>query len=197
ESVLSILICLTPKHERPNAPVCVAETSDARLRAALIHSLGSEGQRIFRTLGPAAKYADCVALLAKHFAPPQSVIARRIAFCQRRQRQGESVHHYVTDLRCLASLCKFDTLEQEMIRDQLAEHTTNPKLREKLLMSPDDTTLTAAIEMAFQLESAAQLTSQLAALDPPPSHSTPLADAEELYGYGHTKIGMVGTATFS
>ncbi|KAI3364020.1 hypothetical protein L3Q82_010785, partial [Scortum barcoo] len=172
----------------------------------------------------------------------------------------KSVHHYVADLRCLASLCKFGRLEEEMIRDQLAEHTINPKLREKLFMSPDDLSLVKAVELAFQLESAALLTSRLTAPDAAPSHSAQLAQmvtpatrspspalahdelepfkwctvevdgvclpllldtaasrsllsestvrrlfprqlikagAEELYGYGHTRIGMVGTCTFS
>uniref|UniRef100_A0A8C5DFI1 Retrotransposon gag domain-containing protein n=1 Tax=Gouania willdenowi TaxID=441366 RepID=A0A8C5DFI1_GOUWI len=147
--------------------------NDARLKALLIHSLGNEGQRIFRTLGPADKYRDCVALLTGHFAAPQSVIVRRIIFRQRRQRPGESVHQYVTDLRCLASVCKFEHLEDEFIRDQLAEHAADHKLRERLLLSPDDTTLSKAVEMAFQLESAALLASRLTATGPPPSLSTP------------------------
>ncbi|XP_028299780.1 uncharacterized protein LOC114461693 [Gouania willdenowi] len=153
----------------------IVDASDARLKALLIHSLGNEGQRIFRTLGPADKYRDCVALLTGHFAAPQSVIVRRIIFRQRRQRPGESVHQYVTDLRCLASVCKFEHLEDEFIRDQLAEHAADHKLRERLLLSPDDTTLSKAVEMAFQLESAALLASRLTATGPPPSLSTPLA----------------------
>ncbi|KAI3365765.1 hypothetical protein L3Q82_000709 [Scortum barcoo] len=51
--------------------------------------LGSEGQRIFRTLGPVTSYADCVALLGGHFAAPQSVIVRRIIFHQCRQRPAQ------------------------------------------------------------------------------------------------------------
>lgn len=62
-----------------------------------------------------------------------------------------------------------------MIRDQLAEHTTDLKLREKLFISPNDLPLSKAVEMAFQLESAAQLTSQLPAPDRSPPHSALLA----------------------
>ena len=67
-----------------------------------------------------------------------------------------------------------------MIRDQLAEHTTDPKLREKLFMAPDDMTLSKAVEIAFQLESAALLASQLAASDPAPSRLAPLAQTVAL-----------------
>ncbi|KAJ8346671.1 hypothetical protein SKAU_G00280720 [Synaphobranchus kaupii] len=264
------------------AAVGLEEANDSRKRALLIHNLGSEGQRIFRTFGPAPTYAECVTKLSGHFAAPQSVMFRRIVFRQRRQQTGESLHHYVADLRSLASLCKFGALEEELIRDQLAEHTNNPKFREKLLMSPDDLSLAKAVEIAFQIECAASLASQLAPSSPFPSqpmlltqtvapctesqdslevnfagrqgatarqtcapttiHSVsatsrpfkwctveldgvclpllldtaasksllnvstvrrlfPLrtfkADAEDLYGYGHNKIGMVGTITFS
>lgn len=48
----------------------LADAIKLRLRVLLIHSLRSEGQRIFYTLGPAETYADCVALLAGHFAAP-------------------------------------------------------------------------------------------------------------------------------
>uniref|UniRef100_A0AAY4C3E4 Retrotransposon gag domain-containing protein n=1 Tax=Denticeps clupeoides TaxID=299321 RepID=A0AAY4C3E4_9TELE len=142
--------------------VGLADSPDQRLRALLLHNLGTEGQRVFRTLGAGTTYADGVAKLAAHFAAPQSVILRRVVFRQRRQQPGESVHHYVTDLRGLASFCKFGTMEDEFIRDQLAEHTNNPRIREKLIMSSDDLTLAKAVELAFQMESAAELASRLA-----------------------------------
>uniref|UniRef100_A0AAY4BRS2 Retrotransposon gag domain-containing protein n=1 Tax=Denticeps clupeoides TaxID=299321 RepID=A0AAY4BRS2_9TELE len=142
--------------------VGLADSPDQRLRALLLHNLGTEGQRIFRTLGADTTYADGDAKLAAHFAAPQSVILRRVVFRQRRQQPGKSVHHYMTDLQVLASFCKFGTMEDEFIRDQLAEHTNNPRIREKFIMSSDDLTLAIAVELAFQMESAAELTSRLA-----------------------------------
>lgn len=96
-----------------------------------------------------SKNTRTVTLQAGYFAVPQSVLVHRIVFRQRKQEPGESAHHYVADLRSLARPCKFGTLEDEMIRDQMAEHTNYPKLREKLLMSPDDLSLTKAVDMAF------------------------------------------------
>uniref|UniRef100_A0A8C5ADR8 Retrotransposon gag domain-containing protein n=1 Tax=Gadus morhua TaxID=8049 RepID=A0A8C5ADR8_GADMO len=130
--------------------------------ALLVHCLGTEGQRIFRTLGQAKKYREATKILEAHFAVPQMVILRRIIFRQRRQKAGESVQHYIADLRSLAVFCKFGEMEQEMIRDQLAEHAAHPKIREKLIMSPDDLTLKKALEIALQIEKATELTSQLA-----------------------------------
>ncbi|KAJ8375478.1 hypothetical protein SKAU_G00060580 [Synaphobranchus kaupii] len=144
----------------------VEDLSAAWKRAMLIHCLGIEGQRIFKTLGAAADYADCVRLLAGHFTAPKNVILQRILFRQRKQRAGESVHQYVADLRGLASACKFGALQDEMIWDQLAEHTNDPKIRERLITVPDDLTLTKAIEIEFKVESAAEFASQLASHAP-------------------------------
>lgn len=60
-------------------------------------------------------------------------------------------------------------LEEELIRDQLAEHTNDSKLREKPLTMPDDLSLSKAVDIAFQLESAAALATQLAPTHTPPS----------------------------
>ena len=108
------------------------------------------------------KYKDATKLLEAHFAAPQTVILRRIVFRQRKQNAGESVQHYLADLRSLAAFCKFGNMEDEMIRDQLAEHATHQKIWEKLIMSPDDLTLKKAQEIALQIEKATELTSQLA-----------------------------------
>ena len=84
-----------------------------------MHCLGTEGQRI---LGQTRKYKDATKLLEAHFAAPQTVILRRIVFRQRKQKAGESVQHYIADLRSLAVFCMFGDMKEEMIRDQLAEH---------------------------------------------------------------------------
>ena len=62
--------------------------------------------------------------------PPGKVILQWILFHQTRQQDGESVHQYVADLRGLARLCKFGTLQDALIGDQLAERTNNPRVQE-------------------------------------------------------------------
>ena len=75
------------------AALGLEDASDPQRRALLVHCLGTEGQRIFRTLGQAKKYREATKLLEAHFAAPQTVILRRIIFRQRRQKAGESVQH--------------------------------------------------------------------------------------------------------
>ena len=61
------------------AALGLEEASDPRRRALLVHCLGTEGQRIFRTLGQAKKYKEATKLLEADFAdcnsPPDSLPA--------------------------------------------------------------------------------------------------------------------------
>ena len=52
-----------------------------------------------------------------------------------------------------------------MIRDQLIEHTNMKKVREKLLLQPDEITLSRALQLAFRVESAADCVAHLKLLD--------------------------------
>ena len=57
-------------------------------------------------------------------------------------------------LRDLAKTCSFETCtDKEMIRDQIVEKTTMPKIRERLLME-SELTLEKTLEIARSIESA-------------------------------------------
>ncbi|KAG1938438.1 thy-1 membrane glycoprotein [Pimephales promelas] len=143
--------------------VGLTDVSTARKKALLLHCLGAEGHRVLGTLesGATSDYDTAVELLTAHFTPTQSALLRRFLFRQRKQLPGESVQQYVANLRGLASTCKFGALQDEMIRDQLIEHTNNAKVRETLLLEPDDLSLPRAITIALQIESAAACASAL------------------------------------
>ena len=127
--------------------------TDQRKKALLVHCLGQEGQRIFYTLPAPKDYKSCVKTLTQHFVPTVNVIAERHKFRQRSQQAGETVAHYTSDLRELASTCDFNDFENEMIRDQLIEKTCVNKIRERLLLEPN-IDLNNAIKRAEQIESA-------------------------------------------
>ncbi|ROL50856.1 Retrovirus-related Pol polyprotein from transposon opus [Anabarilius grahami] len=128
----------------------LTEVSAARKKALLQHCLGAEGQRVLGTISDTGEntYEQSVTALNEHFAAPQSVLLLRFIFRRRHQLPGESVHQYVANLRGLANSCKFGGLHDEMIRDQLIEHTSDNKIRETLLLQPDDLTLSRAIAVA-------------------------------------------------
>ncbi len=78
--------------------------------------------------GTTSDYDTAVELLNAHFAAPQSALLRRFLFRQRHQLPGEPVQQYVANLRGFASTCKFGALQEEIIRDQLIEHTNDAKV---------------------------------------------------------------------
>lgn len=115
----------------------LTEMSMARKKALLQNCQGAEGQRVPGTIGESGEntYEQSVMALNEHFAAPQSVLLRRFVFRQRHQLPVESVHQYVANLRGLANSCKFGGLRNEMIRDQLMEHTNDNKIIENPIVT--------------------------------------------------------------
>ncbi len=154
--------------------VGLTDVSAARKKTLLLHCLGAEGQRVLGALesSTTSDYDTAVELLNAHFAAPQRALLRRFLFRQRHQLPGESVQRYVANLRGFVSTCKFRALQEEMIRDQLIEHTNDAKVRETLLLEPDDISLSRVITIALQIENAgacaSALTRQQTIADCPP-----------------------------
>ena len=54
----------------------------------------------------------------RYFVKKHNVIFERAKFNSRRQRKGETVDDFITDLHCLAEHCAYGELHSEMIRDR-------------------------------------------------------------------------------
>ena len=122
--------------------------SEMKQRALLLTCLGVEGNRIFSTLQDTGDtLEDAIVALASHFEPRVNVVAERYKFRCRRQRIGESIDTFVSDLRQLISRCEYGGLTDSILRDQLVEKILSNPLREKMLME-SDLTLEKAILMA-------------------------------------------------
>ncbi|XDV20076.1 hypothetical protein PO909_025458 [Leuciscus waleckii] len=129
---------------------------DTRKRAILLHCLGTEGQRVFYTLmNVGTTYDSAVDALRAHFSPAINVVVERHKFRQRVQRPHETVAEYVGALCELATTCGFAGNTDEMIRDQLIDHASCVKIRERLLIQTEaDLTLDTAVKLACQVEAA-------------------------------------------
>ena len=64
-------------------------------------------------------FDDLSDVLTKHFEPKLVVIAERFHFHRRNHATGESIAQYVSDLRRLATDCKFGGYLSEALRDRL------------------------------------------------------------------------------
>ncbi|XP_064462347.1 uncharacterized protein K02A2.6-like [Ornithodoros turicata] len=138
-------------------------------KAVLLHSLGTEGQRIFYTL-PAADvpttqtiegasstgttnvYVQALATLEKRYAESFNVIVERRKFRQRAQLPDETVEDYVTALRGLAITCNYGTMLDETLRDQFVDKAVLPQVRERLLLEGSAFTLDRAVLLAGHVE---------------------------------------------
>lgn len=129
---------------------------DTRVRAMLLHCLGTEGQRIFYTLTNAGtKYDEAVTALLAHFSSEINVVVERHKFRQRVQRPHEIVTEYLGVLPELVATCEFAGNTDKMISDQLIEHASCSKVRERLLVQTDaNLTLDKAVKLACQVEAA-------------------------------------------
>ena len=71
-----------------------------RLRAILLHCLGTEGQRVFYTLADAgASYKEAMDALRAHFIPAINVGVERHKFGRRIQKTEETITEYVAALQ--------------------------------------------------------------------------------------------------
>ena len=138
--------------------------SDEMRLAVLYGSLGSEAARIASNLtDDNTSYDETLKRLGERFGESQSVIFARTRFHRRGQQAGEDVLAYVTELRRLASHCKFGLVENENVRDRLVAGCQDDKIRERLFLEPEDLTLENATLLAQNVERA---TSESTRLDP-------------------------------
>ena len=121
---------------------------DERKRAILLHSLGSEGQRIFYSLPELEKdtkgkikiepgetftdtdnsvYVQSLLMLERHFKPSQNKLTARIKFKQRSHLPGETVDEFLLALRQLIVPCDYPhAVEDELVRDQFVQFCKTP-----------------------------------------------------------------------
>ncbi|KAJ1204149.1 hypothetical protein NDU88_007930 [Pleurodeles waltl] len=105
----------------------------------------SEGQEVFDHLPDISdseaidrnEYETWIRKLDIHYLPKVSTILERNYFGKRLQREGECIESYVTDLRRLASSCKFGASTDERIRDQFMLGCHIEKMYEELWLRDD------------------------------------------------------------
>ncbi len=115
-----------------------------RKRALLLYLAGPKVEKIFSTLTYTAE-----AKLTAYFAPKENVLYERHVFRQAKQETEETIDHFYTRLRHLASTCDFTNLEEE-IKTQLVEKCSSTRLRRKAFR--DDPKLDELLQYAQALE---------------------------------------------
>lgn len=85
--------------------------------------------------------------------PKKNTTYERYVFNCRKQKCGETIDDYVTDLKTLSQNCEYGQIKDSLIRDNLILGINNNHLRENMLRDPD-LTLEKTIQMAKASERA-------------------------------------------
>lgn len=72
-------------------------------------------------------------LLEQHYAGEANVTLVWFHFFQRNEREGESFAEYLSTLHRLSATCKFDALQEELIRDRIVNGLRDEAIQLSLL----------------------------------------------------------------
>ncbi|XP_069128365.1 uncharacterized protein [Argopecten irradians] len=116
--------------------------------SAFLYIIGQDGRDVYNTMnfeeGQANKIEPLFNKFKLYCQPSENTIVWRHRFNTRTQGKTESIDQFATELRTIASKCKFDALNDELIRDRIVCGVNNEKIKERLLRD-QDLTLAKAI----------------------------------------------------
>lgn len=133
---------------------------DAKKSAVLLACIGPKTYGVLQNLLapdiPATKdFATLSGTLKSHYDPKPSIIVQRCNFHKRRQQPGESVSHFMAELRRLAIFCDYADHLNDALRDQFVSGLGSEAILKRLL-SEKALTVKSALELAIASEAAAK-----------------------------------------
>ena len=138
---------------------------DARKVAVLLTMMGGKAYGLLHNLlapvVPSEKYDELVATMKGHLNPKSIVIAERLKFHHRNQREDETVSQYMAELRKLSEHCDFRDYLEEALRDRLVCGLRSKAIQRRLLL--ENLTLSTAYDLTHGLETASRRARELQA----------------------------------
>ena len=115
-----------------NLFVAMNITDDNRKRALLLHYGGERVHDIFTAeKGDAGdEYKDAKKVLTDYFKPQKNVQMEIYNFRNTKQKEGQTLDEYVTELRQMSKSCEFTNCDNE-IYTQIIQHCTSNRLRRR------------------------------------------------------------------
>ena len=114
-----------------------AEKQGGTKVAILLHTVGEEDLEAYNTFkwetGEEKKVDTVLSKFQKYFEPQKNPVFERYLFGQRKQLEGESIDHYITDLKVKIKDCEYGELTESILRDRVNFEVRCQKLKERLL----------------------------------------------------------------
>nr|XP_012228184.1 PREDICTED: uncharacterized protein LOC105675538 [Linepithema humile] len=158
----------------------VSKKSQETQCAQLLHYIGKEGFKIYKTFPIAENEKDKLPILLDkfeaHFLPKENLSYERYVFFTMRQKSGQSLEQFVVELTEQAQKCKLGELQNSLIKCMITCGVQSNPMREKLLQD-DSLTLEEAIHQCKVMEKAKIQSKEMEAL----GKSTGTVNAIKLY----------------
>ncbi len=81
-------------------------------------------------------YANVKEVLTRYFEPKTNIQIEIYNFCNCKQKEGQSLDEFVTELRQLSKNCGFTDLDKEIL-SQVIQHCSSSRFRRRALREPD------------------------------------------------------------
>ncbi|BES97006.1 Hypothetical Protein NTJ_09819 [Nesidiocoris tenuis] len=116
---------------------------------------------VFPSSCESKSYEHLTTVLRNHLSPQPLIIPSRHAFLNRKQREGECVSMYMSELRRLAVNCKYENnMLDTMLRDVFVSGLRSKPMLDRLF-EEDDIPLKKTLELASAIERATEGTSEI------------------------------------
>ena len=108
----------------------------------LLTCIGAQGREIYNTFTfndneDKMNFDLLIKKFDEHCLPKKNVTLVRHKFFTYKQREGQSFHEFVIQLKRLSSDCEFGELKDSLIRDTIIIGIRYERLRERMLREPD------------------------------------------------------------
>ncbi|KAJ1131262.1 hypothetical protein NDU88_009601 [Pleurodeles waltl] len=130
--------------------------SGEKKKKILLHCLGPHGFKIYNRIEKKQReqgdvFVHALEDLDRYYSPTVCVGIDLYKFFHRKQNKEEMIEEYVSALKNLALTCKFGTLHDEFIRDQIVMHAANQNIQD-CLWTKGESPLQEVIEVVKKAE---------------------------------------------
>ncbi|VDI12352.1 Hypothetical predicted protein [Mytilus galloprovincialis] len=114
--------------------------NEERKRALLLHYAGESVYDIYDAEKgeTEASYTATKQVLTTYFEPKKNTQMEVYKFRTHKQKEGQSLDEFVTELRKLAKTCEFTNVDKEIL-SQVIQNCKSNRLRRRALREPDKT----------------------------------------------------------